>query len=204
MMIVSLVVAKKTENGIGIHTDGETGIGTDPENTGIGIVTGPHGKSVIVTVTGIDVTEKGDIVTVTKVETEKDERSGRREKTEINPKNKEKKNDIARLRAPKRLAAQKRENLYPVRKRAEEHANQKKQRTKILSRERRVSGLLHHDPVICVAVWSKNFSVSTESALSIKLPSSFLFWTQNVVHTSVSSVTHGQGVYLERLVGMCC
>jgi len=108
--------------------------------------------------------------------------------------------DIARLRAPKRLAAQKRENLYPVRKRAEEHANQKNQRTKILSRERRVSGLLHHDPVICVAVWSKNFSVSTESALSIKLPSSFLFWTQNVVHTSVSSVTHGQGVYLERLV----
>ena len=57
--------------------------------------------------------------------------------------------DTARLRARKRPpAALKRENWCPLRKRAEERANRKNQRAKILSRERRVSELLHPDHVI--------------------------------------------------------
>lgn len=96
---MSLQAVMKTGNGTGIHTEDGTEIGRDPESIGRGIVTVLRAESV--TVTGIDVTEKGDIVTVTKEATARDERNDHRAKTETNPKSNEKRKDTARLRAPK-------------------------------------------------------------------------------------------------------
>lgn len=88
-----MAAAMKTENGIEIHIDGGTGIGRDPESIGRGLVIVRREESV--TVTEIDVTENEDIGTVTK-ETEIDERSGHRAKTEINRKSNERRKDTAR------------------------------------------------------------------------------------------------------------
>lgn len=98
MTIASMAVAKKTENGIETRTDGGTEIGKDLENIAKGIVTGLRVENV--TVTEIGVTEKDGIVTATKA-TATDERNVRLEKTEINPRNREKKKDTARMPAPK-------------------------------------------------------------------------------------------------------
>lgn len=150
MMIASLAVAMKTESGIGIlHTDGGTEIEKEPENTGkeIATVTGLRGKSVTVTATVTGVTGKGGIETVTRGETARDARNVRREKTEINRKNNEKKKDTVRRRAQKRPAARKRESWCQLRKRAEELASQRNRKMKILNRERKVSVLLHRDHV---------------------------------------------------------
>lgn len=145
-----MAVAMKIENGIGNHTDDGTEIGKEVVNTEKGIVTVIvlHVKSVTVIVIEIGVTVKEDIVTVTK-ETEKDARNVHREKTktEKNQKNNEKKNGTVRQQAQKRPAARKRGNWCRVRRRAEGRASPKKSRVKMLSRERRVSGRLHHDHV---------------------------------------------------------
>ena len=53
--------------------------------------------------------------------------------------------DTVRQRAQKRPAARKRESWCQLRKRAEEPARRRNRRMKTLSRERRVSGLLHRD-----------------------------------------------------------
>lgn len=191
MTTVSLAAVTKTENGIGIHTGGGTEIGRDPENTGTEIVTGLRVESV--TVTGIGVTETEDIVTATKEETEKGERSGHLEKTEINPKNKEKKKDTARLRAPKRpVEARKRVNWCRLRKRAEEHVSQRNPRTKILSRERRVSGLLPHDHVTLYGCYLESEAIYVIYVVFL------LFRTRTLLSNVVSSFLHTERSTRER------
>jgi len=147
MMTANLAAAMKTESGIEILTDGVTEIVKEPENTEkeIVTVTGLREKSVTVIVTATGVTGKGGIETGTKEETVRDARSVRRVKTEINRKNNEKKKDTVRRQAPKRPAARRRESWCQLRKRAEELASQKNRRMKTLSRERKVSGLLHRE-----------------------------------------------------------
>lgn len=129
-----------TEKEIVIHTDGGTEIGKDPESIGRELVIVRRGESVIVI--GIDVTENGDIVTVTR-EIEIGERSGPLVKIEKSPKNNEKRKDTARTQIPKPQAGLKRGNWYPARKRVEGHVSRKKRRTKILNPGKRVSGPPH-------------------------------------------------------------
>lgn len=129
-----------TEKEIVILIDGGTEIGKDPESIGKELVIVRRGESVIVT--GIDVTENGDTVTVTR-ETEIGERSGRLVKIGKSPKNNEKRKDTARTQVPKPQAGLKRENWYQARKRVEGHVSRKRQRTKILNPGKRVSGPPH-------------------------------------------------------------
>lgn len=141
-----MAVVMKIGNAIVIHIDAETEIRTEAVNTEKEIVTVIVLRVKSVIVTEIGVTEIEDTVTVIK-ETEKDVRNVHREKIKIekNQKNNEKKKGTVKRLGLKLPAARKRENWCRARRRVEEPGRRKKLRAKTLSRERRVSGHLHHD-----------------------------------------------------------